>query len=499
MPGQKLVPGDYRMDGQYWPFVKCMDTGRCYPVRDGTPDLTSPFSGLHELVRSCHALGISSSGHPRSFSVKGVVRFLSVFLGVWEQRGKPIPFASPRQCPLSDHALYFFAGFGNDDFMLPHDIPRLTEQQLEVAGPQPDHYSPDLVFPCQHAPPSPRAPVLRKRACPVSQEVDRETAPDTVTKRARSRATESRAQVEVQPSRTAGQAKKQLGNKRVTGMDTLIPNSRHGKGRTGFSKPTFQQAELMRKRQFKPNPNPSWQPQQTGGFGARMLPPRSHPQSGVLFQADFTDSRFLLVSSADMRQRELEGVVDDLYDSQVMQHPDSIRMLQRWLRAVYEGGDRAITRIRHDWGEPPLPAPLAFAPPLREPAAGAGAALSPRSLGRIARNIPLGSWPGARQDALSSYDQDGLLGPDDSARNFDTVKRDQVSLGPPQFSSLAQDFVAPLDSRFDESDAARSGLLSAITSLARLLREAGACQDLDTVEASTSASSGQGRDASHGV
>lgn len=101
------------------------------------------------------------------------------------------------------------------------------------------------------------------------------------------------------------------------------------------------------------------------GFGERLLAPQAPRPSGVLFDAPFTDARFFLVSSMNSRGRELQGVVDDLYDAQVMQNPEEgIRMYQRWLKALYEGGDRAIARIRHDWGEPPLPADYPRAPPL---------------------------------------------------------------------------------------------------------------------------------------
>ena len=147
-----------------------------------------------------------------------------------------------------------------------------------------------------------------------------------------------------------------------------------------------------------------------------------------MFDAPFTEERYMLVRS-NSRQRELEGVVDDLFDSQVMQDPEEgIYMLQRWLKALYDGGIRAISRIRNDWGEPPLPASEAMALGFPDPNAG-GSIPSPASHG-----IPLGSWK-----SHSNITQDGLLDCDAvemqiaGGAGYDSVKVEshQVSLAMP--------------------------------------------------------------------
>lgn len=188
------------------------------------------------------------------------------------------------------------------------------------------------------------------------------------------------------------------------------------------------------------------QQEEEDGFGARRLVPQSHLESGMLFNAPFTDARFLLVSSINSRSRELQGVVDDLYDAQVMDHPEErIRMLQRWLKALYEGGDRAIARIRHDWGEPPLPAVDASAPPLVGSAVGdAGGLLSGAALAEYeARRDANRSSKRAARAGISVAEYEAQRDADREARSAVQANSQDVNVtGPTRWPATVPDEAA---------------------------------------------------------
>lgn len=289
-----------------------------------------------------------------------------------------------------------------------------------MAGAQPESYAPELVFRCFHTFP-PQGPALRKRVGAASPS-----------------SAESRAMSPHRHSRAAPVQQARRGGKR-SGSQTLFPGhtgNGTGKSRDPF-KPVFPRHGVKAKRQGRSKitlKQSSLRRDQAGAggqgsvedrsFGARLLVPR-YQEDGVMFDAPFTEERYMLVRS-NSRQRELEGVVDDLFDSQVMQDPEEgIFMLQRWLKALYDGGIRAISHIRNDRGEPPLPASEAMALGFPDPNAG-GSIPSPASHG-----IPLGSWK-----SRSNITQDGLLNCDAVAMQiaggagYDSVKVEshQVSL-----------------------------------------------------------------------
>ena len=426
MPGVEYVPGDYRVDDQEWQFVKSMETGQCYPVVDGVTDFYYPYAGLNELLRDRHP-ATTPSGRQRGFSAKTKIRFLGVLLAVWEGRGELFILIRMFRAFLAEHVIAHLAGFGNNDFTLPHDIPRLLPEQLAIAGPQPDVYSADLVRPYDNewskrgrvwstgAPEDPYASAnprrSKKRARVSSSSSSSAGAPAASVKRARhspAPAPVSRAvsrlrarvvaavPVSIAHMQAARRARKKSVARAVKSKPQSVQLSR--------SKQAQSNKQGARKCNTRAQAKPSsgggaraaaggggglarrlaeeedggfgarqLEEERGAGFGARRLAPQSHPDSGVLFNAPFNDSRFLLVSSINSRGRELQGVVDDLYDSQVMQNPEEgIRMLQRWLKALHEGGDRAIARIRHDWGEPPLSAEYPRAAPIAPLASAAG-------------------------------------------------------------------------------------------------------------------------------
>jgi hypothetical protein len=300
MPGVKMVPGNYRVDEAEWEFAKCMETGQCYAVNDTVIDWTTSYSGLNQLLMRRHPAK-TSSGRPRGFSAKSKIRFLGVLLGVWEGRGKNHPFSS-----CNFNLIYFCAGFGKEDGSMPHDIPKLTPEQIAIAGPQPESYPQ-----CEDI-------VSRKQKRASSEDVSRQLRPRLAGKPA----------AETRKSSLFGE---QLVSSVGSGKSSLYA--------TGGKKLASSVNRLASGKSFVPS---------------RKLVPRNH-KDDVLFDAPFTDNRYLLVSGSESRGQELRGVVDDLYDAYVMSNPeDGIRMLQRWLRALHEGGDRAISRIREDWGEPPL-------------------------------------------------------------------------------------------------------------------------------------------------
>ena len=288
MPTVELVPGDYWLDAQEWQFVQCMKTGQCYAVWDGVPDQSHAYAGLSQLLCERHPRESKSSGRQRTPYAKGKIRFLGVELTIWEKHGGCL-FLWRIMCETdTNEEEEAAAGFGNDAFTLPHTIPRLTPAQLAIAGPQPAIYSSNRVFPYANA--------WSKRGRIWSKGAPEEPSP-LPTSTTRTRAT-----------------------KRAS-ADSAAPKRR----RRGHSPPP---------------------------------PAEEEDKDGVLFDAPFTCARLLLVShpsamASSRHQRGLEGAVDALFDTEVARMEEErgrpihcIRMLQRWLRALSDGGDRAIARLR---------------------------------------------------------------------------------------------------------------------------------------------------------
>jgi hypothetical protein len=195
---------------------------------------------------------------------------------------------------------------------MPHDIPKLTPEQIAIAGPQPESY------------PKCEASDSRKRT--FSEDLSRKLRPRSAE----------------EPGMRKSSLSDSGGQRLVSGKSSL-----HA---TGGKKLVSSIASSKYATKGLASSLASGKP----SVPSRKLVPRNHTDD-VLFDAPFTDYRYLLVSSSESRARELRRAVDKIYDEYVTANPENdIRMLQRWLRALHEGGDRAISRILQDWGESPV-------------------------------------------------------------------------------------------------------------------------------------------------
>lgn len=199
---------------------------------------------------------------------------------------------------------------------MPHDIPKLTPEQLAIAGPQPESY------------PKCESSESRKRA--FSEDLSRKLRPRSAE----------------EPGMRKSSLSDTGGKKLVSGKSSLYA--------TGGKKLVSSVASSKYATKSLASSLASGK----ASVPSRKLVPRNHIDD-VLFDAPFTDYRYLLVSSSESRARELRRAVDEIYDAyvsdNVTENPENdIRMLQRWLRALHEGGDRALSRILQDCGEPPV-------------------------------------------------------------------------------------------------------------------------------------------------